>query len=223
MARSKTSPSATGMSPSKRQPQATASLPGALAPADTRTRLLQAAMAEFIESGFAGTDTNKIARRAGFAPQTFYRWFDDKPAVFTEVLLVWEEVEAALLTTVITDRHTPPLQMAEACVESLRPFLTFRRNLRAVVSQDAAIHARRAQGRQRLLTGLMGHIPAPGAQPGQLSAEQLGSLIVQFEGLCEAIAHGELGDMGLQGRAALADLASLVARMRGQRPDAAAG
>ena len=42
-------------------------------------------MAEFIESGYAGTDTNRIARRAGFAPQTFYRWFADKTAILRAV------------------------------------------------------------------------------------------------------------------------------------------
>jgi AcrR family transcriptional regulator len=51
----------------------------------TRERLVQAAAAEFREQGFAGTDTNRIARRAGFAPQTFYRWFTDKTEIFIAV------------------------------------------------------------------------------------------------------------------------------------------
>ena len=43
----------------------------------TGTKLIAAAAAEFNDHGFSGTDSNKIARRAGFAPQTFYRWFKD--------------------------------------------------------------------------------------------------------------------------------------------------
>ena len=83
-------------------------------------------VSEFIESGYAGTDTNRIARRAGFAPQTFYRWFADKTAILIEVLHVWEEVEQAVVQALFEDRDTPALQLAEACVENIRPFLTFR-------------------------------------------------------------------------------------------------
>src|ERR1700679_2017991 len=49
---------------------------------ETSSRLVDAGAKEFAECGFQGTDTNKIARRAGFAPQTLYRWFDDKTAIF---------------------------------------------------------------------------------------------------------------------------------------------
>ncbi|MFT3857098.1 MAG: TetR/AcrR family transcriptional regulator [Aquabacterium sp.] len=176
-------------------------------PADTRTRLLQAAMTEFIEAGFAGTDTNRIARRAGFAPQTFYRWFDDKTAIFIEVLRVWEEVEWALLRSVIETQDIDPMQMAEACVESIRPFLTFRRNLRTVLASVPDIRAVRQEGRQRLLAALAQSNP-------KLDRETLGSLIVQFEQLCDAIAQGELTDLGLSGAIAMQDLAGLVMRLR---------
>ena len=60
---------------------------------DTRTRLLNAATEEFNEKGFAGTDTNQIARQAGFAPQTFYRWFDDKTQIFIAAYRGWEDIE----------------------------------------------------------------------------------------------------------------------------------
>jgi AcrR family transcriptional regulator len=48
-----------------------------LEPPSTSNDLIAAAAAEFNEFGFSGTDTNRIARRAGYAPQTFYRWFKD--------------------------------------------------------------------------------------------------------------------------------------------------
>jgi AcrR family transcriptional regulator len=54
----------------------------------TSARLVEAAAKEFAECGFEGTDTNKIARRAGFAPQTLYGWFEDKTAIF---LVVYSE------------------------------------------------------------------------------------------------------------------------------------
>lgn len=181
--------------------------------ADTRTRLLQAAMAEFIEAGFAGTDTNRIARRAGFAPQTFYRWFADKTAILIEVLHVWEEVEQAVVQSLFDEQDAAPvqlaqlLQLAQACVENIRPFLTFRRNLRTVASQHAEIREVRAAGRQRLLTHLT-------QWNTQRSRAELAALLVQFEQLCEVIAEGEFEDLGASDDVAMQTLASLIKAMR---------
>src|SRR6185369_10383352 len=58
-----------------------------------RDALLAAARKEFDEAGFEGTDTNRIARRAGYAPQTFYRHFHDKTAIFVEIYNKWFEDE----------------------------------------------------------------------------------------------------------------------------------
>ncbi|MGC4061142.1 MAG: helix-turn-helix domain-containing protein [Aquabacterium sp.] len=181
------------------------------AQADTPTRLLQAAMAEFIEAGFAGTDTNRIARRAGFAPQTFYRWFADKTAILIEVLRVWEEVERAVVQSLFEARDMSPLelaQLAEACVENIRPFLTFRRNLRTVASTHAEIRAARAAGRQRLLDRLAQWNPRRGR-------DELAALLVQFEQLCEVVAEGEFEDLGASDDVAMATLAGLIESMRG--------
>jgi AcrR family transcriptional regulator len=174
---------------------------------DTATRLLQAAMAEFIESGYAGTDTNRIARRAGFAPQTFYRWFADKTAILIEVLHVWEEVEQAVLQSLMDDQDTPVLQLAQACVENIRPFLTFRRNLRAVASTHADIRAARAASRRRLLAHLAQRHP-------QQDKAQLAAWLVQFEQLSEAIAEGDFEDLDAPDDAAMAALAGLIEALR---------
>ncbi len=195
-------------SPPAPSPDAAFALPDTIVPSDTRTRLLQAAMSEFIEAGYAGTDTNRIARRAGFAPQTFYRWFHDKADIFTEVLKVWEELESAMLRSVIETPETDPMQMAEACVDSFQAFLTFRRNLRSVMASVPDVRLARAQARQRLMALLC-------SLRAGMSKEELGSLLVQFEQLCEALAQGEFDDLGLSGEAAMRDLAALVVRLRG--------
>jgi AcrR family transcriptional regulator len=177
---------------------------------DTRTRLLEAAMSEFIESGFAGTDTNRIARRAGFAPQTFYRWFEDKFAVFADVLAVWEEVERSTLLALIADRHTPAVELANACVENARPFLTFRQHLRAVQMQHAGVRELRMASQRRLLALVLDAHPAPS------DPEQIGLAVWHIETLSEALARGDLADMGLGGSAALAQLARAIDLIRGQ-------
>ena len=53
--------------------------------AETRRRLLEAAIALFAESGLHGVTSAQIARRAGVATGTFYLHFADKEALFHEI------------------------------------------------------------------------------------------------------------------------------------------
>ena len=54
--------------------------------AETRRVLVQAALATFMESGFAGTRMSDVAGRAGLAKGTLYLYFEDKAALFEGVL-----------------------------------------------------------------------------------------------------------------------------------------
>src|SRR5450755_4496734 len=63
-----------------------------------------AAEAEFNARGFEGTDTNRIARRAGYAPQTFYRHYEDKMAVFLAVYERWWQGEIGALERALARR-----------------------------------------------------------------------------------------------------------------------
>jgi AcrR family transcriptional regulator len=53
--------------------------------AETRRRLLEAAVALFAEKGLHGATSAQIARRAGVATGTFYLHFADKEALFHEI------------------------------------------------------------------------------------------------------------------------------------------
>ena len=53
--------------------------------AETRRRLLDAAVALFAEHGLHGATSAQIARRAGVATGTFYLHFADKEALFREI------------------------------------------------------------------------------------------------------------------------------------------
>ena len=53
--------------------------------AETRRRLLEAAVALFAENGLHGVTSAQIARRAGVASGTFYLHFADKEALFHEI------------------------------------------------------------------------------------------------------------------------------------------
>jgi AcrR family transcriptional regulator len=52
----------------------------------TRDAILEAAISEFIERGFAGVRMEHVARRAGFNKALVYRWFKDKETLFQEAM-----------------------------------------------------------------------------------------------------------------------------------------
>ena len=64
-------------------------------PNKTRDALLEAAARIFNSAGYHGTDSNRIAREAGYAPGTFYVHFADKLAIFLEVYEGWVSTEWA--------------------------------------------------------------------------------------------------------------------------------
>ena len=175
---------------------------------DTRTLLWRSAAAEFIEHGFAATDTNRIARRAGFAPQTFYRWYKDKIDIFIQVYLAWEEAETAILSELI-ERQATSLQIAEAYAEGHRSFLIFRRHLRQLAYESPEVRQARADSRKRHISRIREW------QPGLVASdEEIGAILLQLERLCDAIAESEFADMGLSDDGALRMAAGLIDRLR---------
>src|ERR1700742_4039483 len=54
--------------------------------AERRDAILEAALEEFSASGFAATRLDDVARRAGVAKGTIYLYFQDKEALFEELV-----------------------------------------------------------------------------------------------------------------------------------------
>lgn len=52
----------------------------------TRDAILEAAIEEFIEHGFAGVRMEHVAERAGYNKALVYRWFNNKKTLFREAL-----------------------------------------------------------------------------------------------------------------------------------------
>lgn len=176
---------------------------------DTRTLLLQAATAEFVEFGFGSTDTNRIARRANFAPQTFYRWYKDKLDIFVQVYQAWEDAEIEMMDAMLTE-HAPSPQIAEAFVQSYRSFLVFRRNLRQLACDTPEVRKAVADSRRRLIDQIKRWNPA------LHSDEHIATLIVQMDRVCEALAEGEFEELGLEGSAAYEVLSRSIDQLRGR-------
>ncbi|WP_372781160.1 TetR/AcrR family transcriptional regulator [Phenylobacterium sp.] len=173
----------------------------------TAAKLCAAAMDEFNAHGFAGTDTNRIARRAGFAPQTFYRWYRDKTEIFVAAYRAWEDAEKDVLGSLLA-RDAPVEALVEAGIAHHRRYLMFRRSLRQLSLENPAVRRARAESRLRQIdqihtwTGLA-------ADTGTVAVR-----LLQLERLSDAVAEGELADMGLSEDEARAALGRIVASLR---------
>ena len=173
----------------------------------TRDRLIQAAAAEFREQGFAGTDTNRIARRAGFAPQTFYRWFTDKTEIFIAVYRAWEDEEKSLMGA-LRRRGADEDDVVEAAIAHHRAYLIFRRSLRRLSLEDDKVRAARAESRLRQIARIREW------RAGALSTDEVAAALLQLERLSDALAEGELLDMGLDEGPTRRRLAELLTWLR---------
>ena len=66
---------------------------------DTRTKILQAALQLFARRGYDGTTTKDLAKSAGVAEGTLFRYFANKKAILIEVATAgWVDILTDLLT-----------------------------------------------------------------------------------------------------------------------------
>ncbi len=113
-------------------------------PAATRAALIRAARQEFEDCGFEATQSNRIARRAGYAPQTFYRHFTDKIDILLAVYADWVADEHKAVAGICDAREA-----ARALLNNHRSSLNFRRALCALSITEERVRAARAKARLR--------------------------------------------------------------------------
>jgi AcrR family transcriptional regulator len=170
----------------------------------TYDRLLRGAAAEFNVHGFGGTDTNRIARRAGFAPQTFYRWFQDKVDIFVKTYERWHRQEFGEIDALVAHGATAS-RLANVVVDHHKAFLIFRRSLRLLSLENDAIRAARAQSRLKQIAYVRRVNPSIA-----LSDASIAAILLQTERLADALAEGEFEDMGLSNNGGKRALALLI-------------
>jgi AcrR family transcriptional regulator len=180
----------------------------AVPPDSTPARLIAAASEEFRRRGYSGTDTNRIARRAGFAPQTFYRWFRDKTQIFLAVYRAWEEEERAVLARLMS-ANAPSSQVVAAILKHHRVYRIFRRSLRQLTLEDPTVRKARAQSRTRQIERIRASM---GAAARDFS--EVATLLLQIERLCDGIADDEFADLGVDQRVPRAAIAELQRHFR---------
>lgn len=169
-------------------------------PEQTRQRLITAAASQFNRFGYHGTDSNTIAKEAGYATGTFYKHFRDKREIFLAayerwVAAEWKEVGDEL------SRMQRPKETARRLVELSIRFHTDWRGLRASLMElvFTDVEARRffrAQRRRQLdlIAELRGRFDLPAR-----AREQDAIHLYMTERVFDAIGQGEIQSLGLDG------------------------
>jgi AcrR family transcriptional regulator len=153
-----------------------------------RSALIQAARKEFDSVGYDGTNTNAIARRAGYAPQTFYRHFRDKLDVFIAVYDQWTDEEIGVIGSA-----GRPEEIAAAILAQHRKSKIFRRSLRDLSVRDPAMAKARAASRHRQIEAICRRLPNYARQP---RVDQVARLLT-FERLCDGLVEGDFKRLGV--------------------------
>lgn len=178
-------------------------------PAQTRDRLLAAAAVEFNRVGYHGTDSNRLARAAGYAPATFYKHFADKRAIFLAAYADWVSAEWARVEQLVRRGGSAP-QLAAAIVETVlemhRTWRGLRASLRALVAADSDARAFYRAQRRRQLELLAALRP----RRSRATVADDAMLLFTLERVCDAIADGELRDLNVPLDATIERLRAVV-------------
>jgi AcrR family transcriptional regulator len=186
--------------------------PPARAPEETRSKLVEAAGKLFNSVGYFGTDSNRIAREAGYAPGTFYVHFADKREIFLEVYRGWVSSEWRAIAAAIAPEQgagarSQSLRIAQAVLRHHREWRMFRKSLRALTVTDERVHQARVGERARQIAQTSELLRSRGIS--QTPARIYANLLL-FEILCDAVADGDTEVLGLKEREILARLAADV-------------
>jgi AcrR family transcriptional regulator len=184
--------------PSRKEKQLIAPRPRRGKPAHTRERLVAAATNLFNRVGYYGTDSNRIARGAGYAAGTFYKHFKDKREIFLAAYETWVTSEWNAVAAELSAGGTPEA-IARRLVNLSIAFHTRWRGLRASLLElvFTDVHVRRFYRQQRrrqldVMARIRANIKAPAR-----SREEDAIHLFTTERTFDAIAQGELRDLGL--------------------------
>jgi AcrR family transcriptional regulator len=173
---------------------------------------VQTAAEVFNRDGYDGTDSNRIAREAGYSPGTFYKHFTDKRQVFLAVYEDWVAREWRAVSATIEAEGAARVRarrIVDTFLEHHRRWRGFRASLRALVASDPEVRAfYRAQRRRQL--ELLARIREAVGAPGSREADAL--LLFTLERTGDAFAEGEPDALELRTDALRSLLVELVGR-----------
>ena len=168
----------------------------------TRERLLDAACEELVEVGYFETDTNKIARRGGLAPATFYKHFRNKTEVFAAAFERLAVAEAQQLGDAClsylqagTALDDVAARFAQALIESRRHLVVLRSHATVLQSTEPTVREAKVTVRRLAVEAATGYAAMAGLET--CSLEELHVRMYVIDGLADAVARGDFGQHGV--------------------------
>ena len=180
-------------------------------PGETRERLISTAAGQFNRQGFHGTDTNSIAKEAGYATGTFYKHFRDKREVFLVVYdrwlaAEWKEVDDEL--NHMKDRKETSRRIVALTIRFHTEWRGLRASLMELVFSDSEVRKYFTKQRVRQLDHIVA-IRSRFALPAQ-TREEDAIFMCTMERVTDALGQGEIQSLDLD-RSAIVE--SLVKKM----------
>jgi AcrR family transcriptional regulator len=167
-------------------------------PEQTRDRLVAAAAQMFNAMGYHGTDSNQIAKAAGYSAGTFYKHFKDKRAIFLAVYESWVVKEwEAVAAECASERSVEAVaaKLVSLGIEFHTRWRKLRASLLELVVSDSQVRTFYRMQRRRQLDLMV----ALRAQVGSRSRHREEDAIHLFtaERTFDAIAQGEAKELEL--------------------------
>jgi AcrR family transcriptional regulator len=173
--------------------------PKRLAPdVELRQALIDSARDEFCEAGFYKTHTNRIARRAGLAPGTFYNYFSDKVEVFLAVYEQWLVDEWRSIEALVQSGQHPNSRLARevtaVVVDLHKRWSQFRAALALLSRTEPKVQAARQAHRQEQIQRVAVLL---GKRLGSRLRARIALTLLAFEATCDCLADGEAQALGI--------------------------
>lgn len=166
-------------------------------PEQTRTRLTQTAANIFNCVPYWETDSNQIAKAAGYSTGTFYRHFKDKREIFIAAYREWVAEEWASVESQVAPGQSPEESIdraADALIEHHRRWRVFRGNLRALVTYDDELRELTHTLRKEQLEKMSRLRARQGSLERTFVCDAIHAMM--FERVCDAIADGDFHSLG---------------------------
>ena len=177
----------------------------------TRERLITAAASQFNRFGFHGTDSNSIAKEAGYATGTFYKHFGDKREVFLAayerwLAAQWKEVDDEL--SQIKNAEQTARRLVALAIRFHTEWRGLRASLMELVFSDPEVRRFFRKQRRRQLDHIV-ELRSRFALPPQTS-EQDAIFMCLTERVYDAIGQGEIQSLGLDQAAVIDSMVEKV-------------
>jgi AcrR family transcriptional regulator len=164
----------------------------------TRERIIAAAARLFNRLGYHGTDSNRIAKEAGYATGTFYKHFQDKREVFLAVYERWVTDEWRAIDAELrqgTARREAAERIVELCIEFHTEWRGLRASLMELIFSDAEARKFFRKQRRRQLDFITKLREQLSLRPR--TREQDAIHLFTTERVYDAIGQGEIDALGL--------------------------